>query len=192
MIYRILIDVDSVVADLVGETLVWLNRKFPNKPLKYEDITDFYFLDTDKFNIINKEQADYIKKLWSGRYWAYHLPVMDGAVQGVEELKKLGDIYFVTSPWAPSHTWAYDRTTWINRFFKVPADNVIFTGHKGLIRGDVLIDDCPKYIKQWAEEGNPEKVIIYDQPWNRKKDLETFKRAHNWKEIVKCIKKMKS
>lgn len=186
----ILIDVDSVVADLVNPSLEIMNERFPDEKVKYEDIVEFYFLDHEKYNIINKKQSDFIKGMWNQPYFAFRLPLIEGAKEGVEELKKLGNVFFITSPWPTSRTWCFDRASWIEREFDVGHDNVIFTGHKELVKGDVLIDDCPKYIRQWGDEGNQDKVVILDHPWNRKEDLKNFARAKTWKGIVRCVKKI--
>ena len=65
---------------------------------------------------------------------------------------------------------------------------VIITGRKQMIRGDVLIDDGIHNL-----EGGEYKKILFTKPYNRAYDAETngMVRVHNWDEIVAVIDGMK-
>ena len=71
--------------------------------------------------------------------------VMDpipGAIEAVEKLKDLYDIYVLTTaPWWNPSAWT-DKVLWIKRYFgDTFRKRVILTHHKELNRGDYLVDD---------------------------------------------------
>lgn len=71
---------------------------------------------------------------------------LDGAIDAVCLLSTKYDVYILTtSPWS-NPTALQDKLDWIKKYFgDSPHDvffkKVIFTHHKGLLKGDYLIDD---------------------------------------------------
>jgi 5'-nucleotidase len=71
---------------------------------------------------------------------------MPGAQVAFTELADLFDTYILsTSPWDNPSAWS-DKVTWVKTFLGKPAyKRLILTHHKGLNRGDFLIDDRTKH-----------------------------------------------
>ena len=66
-------------------------------------------------------------------------------------------------------------------------DQVIITGRKQMIRGDVLIDDGIHNL-----EGGEYRKILFTAPYNKDYDAEAngMIRVHGWKEIIEVIDRM--
>ena len=69
--------------------------------------------------------------------------------------------------------------------------NLIAVSRKGMLRGDILIDDGEHNIKDWTEEGPVNGAILFDAPWNRDVpsvvNRKYVRRAHGWDEIPKIV-----
>lgn len=72
------------------------------------------------------------------------------AVQGVKALAKVSDVYFCTSPMKVPN-WCFDRQNWLKDRFGALAGKIVFTKHKFLVHGDILVDDKVKNIDSWQE-----------------------------------------
>jgi 5'(3')-deoxyribonucleotidase len=72
------------------------------------------------------------------------------AVQGVKSLAKVSDVYFCTSP-MKAQNWCFDRQNWLKDRFDKLAGKIVFTKHKFLVYGDILVDDKIKNIDSWKE-----------------------------------------
>ena len=66
-------------------------------------------------------------------------------------------------------------------------DQVIITGNKQMIRGDVMIDDGIHNL-----EGGEYRKILFTAPYNKDYDAEAngMIRVHNWDEILRVINEM--
>jgi len=179
---RFLLDVDGVVADLIGYVFQKLQDKFGNQVLlKKENVKEFYF-----FKELPSDQADYCKQLLSEPGCACVLNVMPGAVEGVKKIKEAGhEVFWLTSKYKHSKTWAHDRDKWLKEYFDVSPNDVIYAHNKFLVgNADVFVDDKIENIKLWQNENNG-IALLYTQSYNKD---ELSLRRFTWKDIDSFLK----
>jgi 5'(3')-deoxyribonucleotidase len=178
----ILVDVDGVLADLVGATIAEANflTSLDRKP---SEQTSWEIL-----NLYSKEHHDrIISETFHKPGFCRQLPVMLGAQAFIRELRTLGSVYIVTAPWPVAH-WMWERTEWLMEHFGFAPSEImqVPTGLKPLVRGDVFIDDKPETVVEW-ENLNRGAGILVDAPYNQKADVRV--RAHDWFDVLDIVRK---
>lgn len=86
------------------------------------------------------------------------------AFKAVSELRGMGaEIYIVT---AATPKYAGRTQEWYEEHFFFPADHVVFTSRKYLIRGDMLVDDNPRNVEEWARANPSNPGIVFARGYN--------------------------
>lgn len=139
----ILIDMDGVVVDLMGEAVA--RGLFQHPPCKWNFTGCCTPYEQDEI---------------FGQYNIFRDPApISGAVDGVAKLIDAGhDVRFVSTPWPTNHQSAQHKYEWIEEHFGKPR-LLILTHDKTLIPASVLIDDRPNLTGPWTH-------ITYPQAWN--------------------------
>lgn len=150
---RILIDVDGVLADLVGALCSRLSWKATE-----ENITTYNFGEC-----LSPEDAGIFEATMAEPGFAASLPWYEGAKDMLAQMHKEGDVVILTKPFHKSKTWVYDRNQWLKGY----ADKIIHTGHKEYVSGDVLIEDSVENARKWQAAHPRGQVILIPRPWNR-------------------------
>lgn len=175
---RVLIDMDDTMEGLLPVWLESLNKKHGTN-VTVEDV-DCWDISV-KFPGLTREEV--FAPLFSEELWMKVKPV-DGAVEYVKRIMDDGhDVYVVTA--SHPQTVGYKVKHVIERCFPyISLDKIIITAHKELIKGDVLIDDCPENLVMWKYVG-----ILMDMPHNRDFDETKFGvvRAKDWESIYKDV-----
>jgi 5'(3')-deoxyribonucleotidase len=179
----ILLDCDTVLADLMGDTIKVINKELamacsPER-VKYEDQHDFWLSTTTAHLGFNDDK---INAIMSDVGFIENLTVCPGAQEGVEALRELGEVYVLTKPSRHSPTWVYERLRWLKKNFDIDDDHVAHTGGKHLYFGDVFVDDLYKNIRQWNSRWQYSHSVLWDAPWNQKDDAHY--RTKDWGELV--------
>lgn len=169
---RILIDLDSTITNFGEVLLRYLNQRNGTN-YAYHEINNWHWFDENFF--------DPWEPLRYAQFWDNVKPYPN-AIKVIENLVDEGnEVYIVTASFfIPSLSKKINNTlSWFN-FSAINESNIIIAKRKDIIEGDVLIDDglhnCEAY---------PGMVLLYNQPWNQKKDW-TF-RAHNWNEVDEML-----
>ena len=166
----ILCDVDGVVADLHASWLARYNRDW-NDTLTTEQVLDW---------AIHR----FVKPECEHRIYDYlqqidlydDVPPVEGALAGVETLRKMGhEILFLTDA-TPEHV--EPKYEWLRShgFLSKPQEYRV-EKEKWRVKGDVLIDDGPHNI-----EAYPGPTVLVCRPHNHA--LEHPHRCRTWDEIV--------
>lgn len=174
----IMCDIDGILNDLITKVLALYNSR-SNKNIHISDITSYNFLEC-----LPREDADGICELFKEKELWDSLEPLPGSQKGLKTLINNGhNVYLATATLPENFPW---KIEWLNKYFSfICADNVIRIMNKGLLKCDVMIDDCIDNLKS-----NLCERVVLDAPWNRNKTKDTvydIKRAHNWNEIVKII-----
>lgn len=127
---------------------------------------------------------------------------LGGAVEGVRELRKEGELVVITS----RPEWIRGETeSSLERYFPGQFREVCFSRHisaegdkKGKTKSEicleggikVLVDDCLDYVLECAGKGI--KVVMMDCPYNRVEELpEGVRRVYDWKGVLEAVRELR-
>lgn len=149
----ILFDIDGVLANLHP---AWLRRY----NLEYNDtMTPSAVTEWDIHKLVKPECGTKIYDYLDYTIYDEVKPV-SGALGAVKFARQLSRVVFVTTP-CNNHGGA--KLVWLNKHgFEVDKKDYVECHDKSLIRGDVLIDDCPLNLIGFL--GVP---VLFDRPWNQ-------------------------
>ena len=108
------------------------------------------------------------------------LNALPGAIDSVNELRAIEsiDVYILTAPSALNPHSYTEKRLWVEEHFDVEfAHNLIICSNKGLLKGDILIDD---HVEGRGQEHFEGKVLHFGV------DYET------WQDIMKALKPLLS
>ena len=138
--FTIGIDVDGVLADLVGKVLYYQNSVYKTN-FKHSDITSY-----NMESILGADNVLNIFELMEYNHDVKTVDVIPGAVELVRDLRQLGRVIFVTAPCPLYRGWADDRLYWLKSHFSASPYDVTSIYDKTLFNGQVLIDDSSSNI----------------------------------------------
>jgi 5'(3')-deoxyribonucleotidase len=151
---RILLDVDGVIADLVGDLCSELRAVgYRRQP---EDVTTYEFQ-----HALPRDELAVVRGAMVRPGFVASMSWYPGAREFVRELQRLGEVVAVTKPFATSPTWAYERAVWLGRNI----EKVVQTAHKELVGGDFLIEDCVANAHTWRHAHPGGHAILLQRPW---------------------------
>lgn len=71
----------------------------------------------------------------------FDLEPMEGAIESFNELYKQHEVYILTTvPWENTSAWS-DKKRWVEKHLPCAKKRLIYSHHKNLLNGDILIDD---------------------------------------------------
>lgn len=181
------VDMDGVVADIIPYWLYRYNTDFLDD-LSYEDIR-CWNLETLVKPLCGEHIRDYLDE----QGFFAKARVIAGAIDALREISFSHKVYFATHSPETSRTAYYEKCTWVDRYFPfIGGDRVISVKDKGLLLGDVLIDDKPENLIMFQG-----RRVLYDQPWNRSFlegvswfEAYEIKRGKDWLEVKSIIMSM--
>lgn len=181
--YRVAIDIDGVLCDLMPAVLEQIAKMFKVKmpaphevnQWDWEIMPGLYFSEGVRATM--KDDAS----------WLEHLPQIPWAKEGMAKLKDLGyEVDIVTSR---NKDWTGDVTKkWADANF--PGYPLYHESNgKCVLKHDVIVDDRPKYVREFSSVMR--YGILFDQPWNRDyKCLNQEARADTWVDVIRIIQFM--
>ncbi len=160
------LDLDGVLADLVGATVQLYNITWPNDRINYEDIDGWDYLKREK-GISGKLQNQLFNQVWQE---FDRLPTAEKRIDieaTLEILKEQGHIIsIITHRDMRTHTyvprWLFAKKIFHHNLMfldtRIPLEKHDFV--------DILVDDHPRTV-ELAETYPNTFVLLRDQPWNR-------------------------
>ena len=143
---RLLIDMDGVIVDLMGEAVA--RGLFAHPPCRWDFTGCCTHLSQDE--------------VFAGDIFIMARPI-SGAVDGVNQLLNDGfDVRFVSTPWLTNHDSAKNKYEWIGDYFGDPR-RLTLAHDKTLIPAAALIDDRPGLVGPWVH-------VEYPQAWNSQRE----------------------
>lgn len=132
--------------------------------------TERYFTE----HIPDPRQRREARKMIDAAGWFAQLPVVEGAKEGVAELEAAGiDIWVCTKPLERNPTCRDDKGAWLRRHFPQLEDKLILAPNKGMIHGDILLDDAPKV--EWFDYATW-RPVLFAVPFNSSPEWATLPR----------------
>jgi uncharacterized HAD superfamily protein len=188
---KIIIDVDNVIADFETCFREYLNKK-TKKKLGREDINEFEFHKS--FGISGEEEKKFHNEFFKKNGYR-KLKRVKGSQEGIIRLMEIGQIGFISARTEEKRDITLD---WFRKNSIPISPNMLFLSKDKLIYAsqfDVILED--KWEDSIRLAQNKKIVILFDYPWNRKKDEygnilvhENIVRISNWKEAVESIEKI--
>ena len=155
---RILIDMDGVLADFDGG-LFTATADFIEWPEEALARTRRFCTD-----YLGKREAKAVRAFIEKTDFFRDLPVIPGARLVVEDLLERGHDLWVCSKPLEANPWcANSKMAWIEEHFPELSGKVILAPNKGMIAGDVLLDDA---IKERDIAGASWVPVHYTYPHN--------------------------
>lgn len=177
----ILFDADGVFVDFVKGYL-WAVKQATGKDFTPDQITEF---DIGKaLGLTAEEVKATYAQIKPG--FCEALDPLPNAVETIQRLMTIADVYVVTSPLDALPTWAHERKQWIMKHLGASMKGKILSGTpKHLVHGDYFIDDRAENVKSWTEHrvGVP---IIWESPWNVNTPWNGL-RFNDWAKLEKLI-----
>lgn len=153
----LLCDMDGVLVDILGP---WLRE---------------YALHTDEW-IHPDDITAYHHEIFvrdSDAFWAslphalLNATPIHGSLRAMRVLQERFDIYLVTYAHPAASEAHAIKLQWLERWLPfIGPEQVIFTGHKHLVRGDVFIDDAPANVQTWAAANPGKDALLFKAPYN--------------------------
>jgi 5'(3')-deoxyribonucleotidase len=166
---QILLDCDGVICNFVASVL-----EFDNYNHTYESITDFNIFKAWGQPERWKDFTNWISV--PGR--VKNIKPFDGAIEFVNNLRKLGEVTIVTSPFK-SPNWISERFEWLQSNFNFKDKEICIWSEKHRIDGYVLIDDAMHNVLDF-----PKTSFLLDAPWNQGKLPQNVIRCINYNNIL--------
>ncbi len=174
----ILLDIDDVLADCSPVVHKFTEQLFDRELPGPEHWASYEFAEGMGLSGTESEMFEEVCKRAS---FPWHIGLNHGAKEFVEDLIDARfDVCFVTKPWAGLVCWVPAREKLLADNF--PGIDVVYTGAKERVQGDILMDDSPHNIRK-----NLARAIIFDKPWNH--GIHGAPRVHSYSEAFDAMKK---
>jgi 5'(3')-deoxyribonucleotidase len=188
---KIVVDMDEVLCQFVNKVLCRWNS-INSTGYTREDVDCWQLEKTfgyDRFGI----PADVVIDVWLKEDGFFDdLEPMPGAIEGFNWLRERGHDVIVATAVVDGAMHAFDgKRAWMKKNFPDwDIKNFVACSRKGLIDGDILIDDGLHNVNDWITSSKfNREALIFDARWNRQyaSDTRTF-RVFDWSEIVEFFK----
>lgn len=178
-----LLDCDGVLADFMGAALPIINNLLDTKH-RLGDVTVFNFAEALGLSAV--DAAAVKRALGRSRRLAATLAVYPGAIAGVRALRRVAEVYIVTSSWDSNETWEFDRKGWLRRHFGIRHHEICFTAAKHICAGDFLVDDKTETLEKWQAE-HPRGVAVQWETLHNRLDTWSGPSTCDWAELVAMV-----
>lgn len=175
---KILVDMDDTIEDLLGAWVSWLNRLYGTN-VKPDDITSWDMREA--FPMLT--QREIYAPFQCSDFWDDVKP-KPGARETLISFQELGyQVFIVTASHYATLKNKIDRV-FIPNFPFISTNDLIITGHKQMIKADILIDDGVHNLI-----GSDCFKILMTAPHNRDFPAEKYGivRVDNWDEAFEAV-----
>ena len=167
---RIIIDMDEVIADPMGEMIRWYNDEYGTGPDKTKMVGSW-------IKGFPEEHQPMIMERLKAPGFFRHLPVMEDAVDVLRRLNERYEVFIVSAAMEFPNSLK-DKYDWLMEHFPFFTwKQIALTGSKDLVFGDFMIDDHVKNLKNF--KGKP---YLYTSAHNL--SVTGYDRIDNWKEAA--------
>lgn len=168
----VVVDMDDCIVDFLNPLINTYNNE-KNTNIKLTDITEWSLSKYDGMTDIFKRPGFF-----------YNLKPFPDAVNALHDLQERHNhqIIIASNPMGLVHA-TVDKIKWISRYLPfIPKNNIMLTGRKDLIKGDIIFDDCPEYIN-----GFNKVKMINDRPYNQNTDAHYRIKNNRWLDFYSVV-----
>lgn len=181
----VLCDMDGVVVDLVKS---WL-RAYEWAGGEHLEPSDIFTYD---FKAIVRDPALFHAQLHGRAILATSEPL--GDISGFKEMCARFDVFIVTYVGKDCGYGFSDKLYWLGKYFPwFDKERVIFTKHKELVRGDVLIEDNPEMLDRWGTRNAGRRICVnaaYNVYWEPSDIYNEVRRVNDITEALAALKEI--
>ena len=164
----IALDMDEVIADVLPKFLDIYEAHFGRRLTKAD------YMGKKVYNI---EGAMMVREKLFERGFFRDLPVVEGAVEAVQELMEHYDVYITTAAQEFKYSLE-DKYDWLQEFFPfIHWKQFVFCGDKSILGTDYMIDDHAKNLRTFKGKG-----LLFTAYHNIEET--EFTRVNNWQEVL--------
>jgi len=177
------VDMDNTLNNFWEPFVEIAKKQYPDAK-QFLNKADLHYYSVAKcMGITQKEEDDKISHqiMTMPSFWK-DMPLLDeDAPRVMKRLYKDYDLYIASTPFVDYPDCCKLKTEWMKKHFPfIDPMRLIFTWHKELLKGDVIIEDNEKVPSFF--DGI---VVLLDYPYNKNADA-TF-RVANWNEIDEVL-----
>jgi hypothetical protein len=168
---RIIIDMDEVIADPMGDMVKWYQEKY-NQLVDYSQMREGPWVRG-----FPEEHRTVVLDRLHGEGFFRHLTVMDDAQDVLKEMNSRYEIFIVSAAVEFPNSLK-DKHDWLLEHFPFFTwKQLVLCGDKRMIHGDYMIDDHVRNLVHF-----PGKQYLYTAFHNR--EVQGYDRIQNWKEAA--------
>jgi len=168
---RVIIDMDEVIADPMGEMIQWYNENY-QAGVDYEKMLCGSWVK----GFPEQHQAMIRERICSPGFFR-HLPVIKDSVKVIEEMNRRYEVFIVSAATEFPHSLK-DKLDWLLEHFSfLTWKQLALCGDKRLVYGDYMIDDHVKNLKYFNG-----KKYIFTSAHNL--NITEYDRLNNWEEVA--------
>lgn len=173
---RVLLDVDEVMLDALGFLL--LNLRVDPKTIQGNgwDIWAALEMQGYEFDTLVKNVS-----------WWQNVPEIEGALTGVQALRELErvEVVFVTALYVGFPGWLYERARRLQMGFGAKDTEIVITGNKSLVEGDVFVDDKAEAVRSWQAAHPKGRGLLFDALNNQ--EVTDLPRVKGWDALLPLL-----
>ncbi len=178
---RLLVDVDEVLADFQTPMFEALYELYGRRA-SAEDCEVW-----DCFSLMSPNEKKGVFSIIEHPGWCRALKPKEGAQAAIEELRKLVDVFAVTSHFPTSRTWVHERDVWLQEHFHFERPHIVHTSSKYIVSGDAFLDDNPGHVNAWKAAHPNGLAMLWHIPNTRKLGFDDI-RVKSWSEVVEKVR----
>lgn len=141
---RVLLDADGVLINFHRSCLDLINKIGGTS----HDLDGLCEWDLFKSLNVPEDVVAEVYRVMKEPGWCRELPIYPEAVDGVNALREIADVYVVTSP-MNGPTWTHERDRSLMSHFNFTTKQIIHASAKYVCAGDVLVDDRISNLLKW-------------------------------------------
>ena len=172
---RLAIDMDQVIADMLGKRIRCYNDEFG------EALSKDQLQGKNIYRGIPEGRRQWMRDLVDGDGFFADLEVIEDSQSVIRRLAESYDVFIATAAMEVPASLA-DKYRWLREHFAFLApSNFVFCGDKSIVCTDYLIDDQPGQLERFSGKG-----LLFSAPHNA---FETrFERVNGWADVERRLR----
>lgn len=115
-------------------------------------------------HIPDRVQRERAREIVNSPGWFASLPVVEGSVEGLNELAEVAEVWICSKPLDANPTCRDEKAAWLAETYGDEwASRLILAPDKSMITGHILLDDAPKLSWLPRAQWMP---VIFSMSWN--------------------------
>ncbi len=158
---RVAVDVDGVVADFMTPAIE-IVREVTGRPFNPENWTAWDVVESAK---LTQAEADECFRRFHLPGFCRGIEPYPTAIEGINRLREVAEVAFLTAPMGMSPFWAFEREHWLRDHFAAKG-RIISTDAKDWCAADVLVEDKEKNLHLWLDANPASLALLWARPYN--------------------------